>query len=77
MAECLLQLIDDALSNREIADTFVISIGTVKYDAGQIYDKLQVISQTQAVAQVSEKGILQKLLHYWELFKPVFGYFLY
>ena len=59
MAECLLQLIDDALSNREIADTYVISIGTVKYYAGQIYDKLQVISQTQAVAQVREKGILQ------------------
>ena len=59
MAECLLQLIDDALSNQEIADTFVLPIGTVRYYAGQIYDKLQVISQTQAVVQVREKGILQ------------------
>ena len=55
----VLQLIADGLSNREIADKFVISTGTVKYYTSQIYRKLQVTSRTQAVTQAREMGILQ------------------
>ncbi len=54
----VLQLIADGLSNQEIADDLIISVGTVKYYTSHIYGKLQVSSRTHAVAQARELGIL-------------------
>jgi DNA-binding CsgD family transcriptional regulator len=54
----VLNLIAAGLSNREIAERLVISVGTVKSYTGQIYSKLQVNSRTQAVAQAREVGLL-------------------
>jgi predicted ATPase/DNA-binding CsgD family transcriptional regulator len=54
----ILRLIADGLSNREIAQELVLSLGTVKWYARQIYNKLGVHSRTQAVAQAREAGLL-------------------
>jgi LuxR family maltose regulon positive regulatory protein len=57
--ECqVLQLIADGMTNREIAETLFISLGTVKAHTSNIYGKLGVRSRTQAVAKAREIGIL-------------------
>lgn len=55
----VLHLIADGLSNQEIADQLVISVGTVKSYTGAIYSKLAVASRTQAVAQARQLGLIQ------------------
>ena len=47
----ILQLIATGLSNQEIADRLILSVGTVKWYTGQIYSKLAVQSRTQAIAR--------------------------
>jgi LuxR family maltose regulon positive regulatory protein len=54
----VLNLLADGLSNSEIADKFVISVGTVKAHTASIYRKLNVNSRTQAVARARELDIL-------------------
>jgi LuxR family maltose regulon positive regulatory protein len=54
----VLHLIAAGLSNREIAQRLVISPGTVKAHASNIYDKLGVRKRTQAVAKARMLGIL-------------------
>ena len=54
----VLQLIADGYTNRQIAETLIISTGTVKYYTSHIYSKLQVASRTQAVAYARDLGIL-------------------
>jgi ATP/maltotriose-dependent transcriptional regulator MalT len=46
----ILVLIAEGLSNQEIADRLILSLGTVKWYTGQIYSKLGVQTRTQAVA---------------------------
>jgi predicted ATPase/DNA-binding CsgD family transcriptional regulator len=53
----ILRLVADGLSNREIAQDLVITLGTVKWYARQIYNKLGVHSRTQAVARAREMGL--------------------
>jgi predicted ATPase/DNA-binding CsgD family transcriptional regulator len=54
----ILALIAEGLSNREIAERLVFSLGTVKWYVNQIYSKLGVGSRTQAVAHAREIGLL-------------------
>jgi LuxR family maltose regulon positive regulatory protein len=54
----VLRLVAQGLSNREIAQTLVISPKTVKRHTSSIYGKLGVHSRTQAVAKARNLGIL-------------------
>lgn len=54
----VLGLIAQGLTNQQIADELVISVGTVKFYTSQIYGKLGVNSRTQAVARARELGLL-------------------
>ncbi len=54
----VLSLIADGLSNREIAERLVLSVGTVKVHTRNIYGKLNVNSRTQAVAQAARFNLL-------------------
>jgi LuxR family maltose regulon positive regulatory protein len=54
----VLQLIDQGLSNREIAQQLVISLPTVKSHTGNIYSKLGVSSRTQAVSKARALRLL-------------------
>jgi LuxR family transcriptional regulator, maltose regulon positive regulatory protein len=54
----VLRLMADGLSNRAIAETLFLSVGTVKTHAHNIYVKLDVQSRTQAIAHARELGML-------------------
>jgi LuxR family maltose regulon positive regulatory protein len=56
--EEVLELLAAGLTNREIAQALVISPGTVKKHAGNIYGKLGVGGRTQAAARARELGLL-------------------
>jgi predicted ATPase/DNA-binding CsgD family transcriptional regulator len=47
----VLELIANGLTNQQIADELILSVGTVKFYTSQIYGKLGVSSRTQAVAR--------------------------
>jgi len=53
-----LRLIVDGKANREIAEAVFIVEGTVKTHIKNIYDKLDVKSRTQAIAQARELQLL-------------------
>ena len=55
----VLALIAQGLSNRQIADELIISIGTVKAHSSNIYGKLGVRSRTQAITAARTLGILE------------------
>jgi ATP/maltotriose-dependent transcriptional regulator MalT len=52
----VLSLVDRGLSNREIAATLSITVGTVKCHLHRAYDKLQVRNRLQAVTKAREHG---------------------
>jgi predicted ATPase/DNA-binding CsgD family transcriptional regulator len=54
----VLALLANGLSNREIAEHLVFSLGTVKWYVNQIYSKLGVGSRTQAILRARELQIL-------------------
>jgi LuxR family maltose regulon positive regulatory protein len=54
----VLRLITIGLSNPEIADLLVVSLGTIKTHVIHIYQKLDVHSRTQAVAVARELGLV-------------------
>ena len=54
----VLALVDGGLSNREIAATLSITVGTVKCNLHRVYEKLQVASRLEAVAKAREHGVL-------------------
>jgi LuxR family maltose regulon positive regulatory protein len=54
----VLQLLSVGLSNKEIAQTLFIAVGTVKNHLKNIYRKLDVHSRTQAVNRARDLGLL-------------------
>lgn len=54
----ILRLIADGLTNRDIAERLVITVGTVKIHTHNLYGKLRVKNRTQAVAHARELGFL-------------------
>jgi len=54
----ILQLLSFGLSNQEIAQKLVLSVGTVKVHLKHIYGKLGASSRTQAVARARELNLL-------------------
>ena len=59
----VLGLVDNGLSNREIAATLSISVGTVKCHLHRVYEKLQVGNRLQATHKAREHGHLSPLVH--------------
>jgi LuxR family transcriptional regulator, maltose regulon positive regulatory protein len=54
----ILRLIAAGMSNREIADTLVLSVGTVKWHANNIFSKLNVKSRVQAIAKARASKLI-------------------
>jgi ATP/maltotriose-dependent transcriptional regulator MalT len=54
----VLRLIAEGMTNQQIADTLIISVGTAKFYTSQIYGKLNVTSRTQAIVRAREIGLL-------------------
>ena len=54
----VLRLLIVGRSNREIAETLVLAVGTVKWYVSEIYNKLGVSSRTQAIARAGELKLL-------------------
>ncbi len=54
----VLGLVDSGLSNREIAATLSIAVGTVKCHLHRVYEKLQVRNRIEAAAKAREHGHL-------------------
>jgi LuxR family maltose regulon positive regulatory protein len=54
----VLRLVASGLSNREIADRLVITVGTTKWHLNQIYGKLHARNRTEAVALARQLQLL-------------------
>ncbi len=54
----VLQLVAAGLSNRQIAEQLIITVGTVKTHINHIFSKLAVQSRTQAIVRGQECGLL-------------------
>jgi LuxR family maltose regulon positive regulatory protein len=54
----VLRLIAAGMTNRQIAETLVVALGTAKAHTANIYSKLEVHNRTQAVARARELGLL-------------------
>jgi ATP/maltotriose-dependent transcriptional regulator MalT len=54
----ILRLIADGLSNPEIAEALIVTVGTVKAHTHRIYSKLDASNRVQAVARAREVGLL-------------------
>ncbi len=54
----VLQRIAAGMSNQEIAQEFVVSVGTIKTHINNLYGKLNVHSRTQAIARARELHLL-------------------
>src|SRR5262249_200544 len=54
----ILRLLAEGMSDREIAERLVMTVGTVKWYNRQIYRTLGVGSRTQAIASAKARGLL-------------------
>lgn len=54
----ILDMIAKGMSNREIADELVITVGTVKWHINQLYKKLGVRSRVQAIVRARELDLI-------------------
>jgi len=54
----VLQLINQGLSNRQIAETLFVVLGTVKAHNNRIYSKLNANNRVQALARARELGLI-------------------
>jgi ATP/maltotriose-dependent transcriptional regulator MalT len=54
----IMSLLDDGLSNQEIADRLFISIDTVKTHLQNIYGKLDARGRVRAVATARQQGLI-------------------
>jgi predicted ATPase/DNA-binding CsgD family transcriptional regulator len=57
----ILRLIDEGLSNAEIANRLFLSLDTIKWYTKQLYSKLGVNSRTQAVLRARELHLLEPM----------------
>ncbi len=55
----VLRHVQDGLSNREIAETLFVTVGTVKRHTNSIYSKLDVGSRTQALARARSLNLFE------------------
>jgi ATP/maltotriose-dependent transcriptional regulator MalT len=58
----VVSLISDGLSNQQIADRLILSLGTVKWYIHQIYCKLGVQNRVQAIRRTQELNLLSERL---------------
>jgi LuxR family maltose regulon positive regulatory protein len=56
----VVNLIADGLSNKQIADRLILSVGTVKWHTSQIYYKLGVQNRVQAIRRTQQLNLLSK-----------------
>lgn len=56
----ILRLVDEGLSNRDIASRLSITEGTTKWHLNQLYSKLYVSSRTQAIVQARQLKLLEQ-----------------
>ncbi|MBN1450367.1 MAG: tetratricopeptide repeat protein [Anaerolineales bacterium] len=56
----ILRLLAQGLSDREIAEETILTVGTIKWYNRQIYSKLGVRNRTQATARAEEWGLLRR-----------------
>jgi LuxR family transcriptional regulator, maltose regulon positive regulatory protein len=56
----VLQLVDQGLSNQEIAARLNIAASTVKTHINNIYSKLEVQTRTQAIRRARDLGLFQQ-----------------
>jgi LuxR family maltose regulon positive regulatory protein len=54
----ILRLMAEGMSNPEIAERLIISVGTVKWHTSQIFSKLHVPNRVQAIARARELELL-------------------
>jgi len=54
----IIELVAQGASNRAIAQSLIVSLGTVKKHLNNIFSKLNATNRTQAVAQARELGLL-------------------
>jgi DNA-binding NarL/FixJ family response regulator len=54
-----IQLLTDGLSNQQMADRLNVSLGTVKRDLSQLYDRLAVSDRTQLVTEAIARGLAE------------------
>src|SRR5688500_10013038 len=55
----ILRLLSHGLTDSEIAEATILTVGTVKWYNRQIYSKLGVRSRTQAIAEAQRLGVLR------------------
>ena len=53
----ILRLLTNGLTDREIAEALILTLGTVKWYNRQIYNKLGVRNRTEAVTRVQQLGL--------------------
>ena len=56
----ILRLVALGLSNRDIADELVVTVGTVRWYTKQIYSKLGVSGRIHAVMRAKRSGLLEE-----------------
>jgi LuxR family maltose regulon positive regulatory protein len=54
----VLRLLCEGLSNNEIAERLVVSVGTVKTHVHHIYGKLEASHRAEAAARARERGLV-------------------
>jgi len=54
----VLQLFGEGLTNQEVADRLIISLGTVKAHSSNIYRKLDVRNRAEAIVRAGELKLL-------------------
>lgn len=54
----VLQLMQQGLSNKEIADTLFVSLNTIKTHTSNLFDKLEVSRRTQAIVKAKELKLI-------------------
>jgi NarL family two-component system response regulator LiaR len=54
----ILSMLGDGVSNKEMADRLNVSLGTVKRDVSNLFDKFSVTDRTQLLAEAIRQGLV-------------------